>query len=236
MKLLIVDDDQKNIEAAMQAAKRFPEHEFKFLTSPSQALREMGDADYIITDLFFPPNKEEELACEYRLYRSKVADSPAFDEVVREYYQGDWDRATTKLLDTLEVMRDGTIRGPLERLIQTLETHGRDATDKRQILENLPPKQFPYGGVLMLRARALGKSCVLITDLHRHATNYTDSASATNGMILLLPLMEAGIITIKNAMEDGAGSMTYVGGHDLVEGTKENPDSWAKAIKKAIAQ
>lgn len=264
MKVLIVDDKRENLEAAKQAAMDFPEIEFEFLTSASQGLKRLEGpmVDGIITDLFFPPEQDEELLHEYRAYIQKVLRNPKFPDIVREFYWDDWEKANVKLEDTIQVMKEGNIRGPLAREIRRREARGFNLEAERSRLANLTETeepQYPYGGILMLRAKALCKRHVLITDLHRHAgIEIIDLEDSIDGRILLLPLVEEGVINLKEI--EGGGGLTYIGSGELLQhinpeeweqamtrmskeefkifrkNRKEQPASWAVAIKKALAQ
>lgn len=238
MKIIVADDSSKNLEAAKKAAKNFPELEFEFSSSASQALRKLRRADGIITDLFFPPEEDKKLNQEYQLYIERVINSPKFQEVIREYYDHDVQKAKDRLLDVLFVMQTGTIQRSLEQEIKycKLQNNNKMVQENQKRLKNIPPPQFPYGGAIMLRAKAAGKCLTLITDLHRHGMSLENSATIIDGMILLLPLIEKGIITIEQARWDGQGSTTYLGREELVGYGKENPESWAMAIRKALLQ
>jgi CheY-like chemotaxis protein len=61
LKVLVVDDNQANIEAAKLASKNFPQHEFLFATSANEAFKQIGNFDAVITDLFFPEKPCEEI-------------------------------------------------------------------------------------------------------------------------------------------------------------------------------
>ena len=256
MKILIVDDSTGNLAAAKEATKSFDEHEFIFTNSAREAIELLATADGIVTDLFFPPEIHAdggELDLAYAVYRSKTANNPVFDTVVREYYRGDQWHAEDRLTDALALMGDGTIREVIERLIESFE-HRRDhraAKEYRERLQNLPAPQFPYGGALMLRAKELGKRHCLVSNIHRHAGSYTNVANAVDAMVLLLPLMNEGIITVKQATDNGRGSLTYLGSSEIggaieEDGEwrkqhrgacgKEHPAVWIDALNRLLAQ
>lgn len=242
MKILIVDDSDKNLAAAQEAAKKFEkELEFEFTTSAGEALAKLERVDAIITDLFFPPEQNEELLRAYEEYIRKTAESPMFRKVVAEYYHYDYQEAKDTLQVNLAVMREGTIRAAVERASWLW----KDIKEYQEVLNNLPPAQFAYGGVLMLKAKRLRKKHVLVTDLHRHFWgnfwgNCRNHVRSVDGMIVLLPLMEAGIISIREATCDGWGSYTYIGRDRMYlngrEGGKENPEVWEEAIANCLAQ
>lgn len=259
-RIIVVDDKRENLEAAKQAAKEFPEIEFEFLTSASQGLRRLEDplVDGIITDLFFPPEQDEELLREYGSYIQKVRRSPKFPDIVKECYYDQWEKANKKVEDLVQVMKEGNSRAPLEREIKRQEAEGFNPEPLRTHLANLPEeRQFPYGGVLMLRAKALGKRHVLITDLHRHAGEFLDMEDAIDGWFLFLPLMEEEIMTLEEVdsdrgrayIGDGELSNVYSAEYERImrgksemtyemfrKGRKEQPAAWVLAIKKVLAQ
>ncbi|MFZ5932575.1 MAG: hypothetical protein ACOYT7_00600 [Patescibacteria group bacterium] len=246
MRILIVEDSTENLEAAKQAAVEFPEHEFSFTSSAKEAIVKMAEVDAVITDLFFPNEGHEdggELDMLYALYRSKMVDNPAFDEVVRSYYKGDESRANEKLADALGLLEDGTIRNAVKRLICFFEGEGNKewADMYRKKLKNLPRPQFPYGGAIVLKAKKIGKRICLVSDIHRHAESYKNAADAIDGMMLLLPLIGEGIISVEQATYDGRNSLTYLGSDEIAEtdkgrGEKSDAAVWAEAIRRILAQ
>lgn len=250
MKILVVEDKSENLEAAKRAVLQFSEVEFEFLTSASQALGKIGKVDGIITDLFFPQEYDEKLNQEYQFYIERFTNSSTiFQVVVDEFYGNDISQATERLQEVVQMMREGNIQLSLQRVIERVKSYGyKDeeflvATESvRKALEaSLSNPLFPYGAVLMLLAKAAGISHVLITDLHRHANRYQTHSDSIDGMILLLPLIEEGVMTVQQAIVDGDGSTTYVGKHGLVceepfTSGKENPKSWVRAIRKVLAQ
>ena len=56
MKILIVDDNDKNLAAAKKASEHFPEYKFIFTENAAEALSLIGngEVDAVITDFFFP--------------------------------------------------------------------------------------------------------------------------------------------------------------------------------------
>ena len=238
MRILIVDSKPYNIEVAKKAAKDFSEIKFEFLSSASQALKEISNTDGIITGFFFPPEPEEkeELASEYHFYINLATNSSLFTKVVNECYSGNWEIAKLKLNEAIQVMKSGTIRTPLLRVIGVLEARGDDATDHRHLLDTLPAPQFSYGGVIILRAKAEDKKHVLLTNLRIQATTYEDHYTSVDGICMLLPLIEKGIVTIEEVKLGGVRSTTYIGEQELVGMTKQNPNSWTKAIRKLTSQ
>lgn len=253
MKILIVDDNAENLNAAKEAAKKFPEHEFLFTNSAKKAASLIAKVSAIITDLFFPDenhNNKSKLAKYYDIYRTMMFGNKAYDEVVRKYYGGERRRAEEKREDVMAIMEDGTINRMVERLLQHFEKDGYQdgANEQREILKNLPSPQFPYGGALMLLAHDLGKKLCLVSDIHRHASVYRNAATAIDAMMLLLPLMNDPIITVEQAIYDGQDSLVYLGedeishvddvkkSRDWNRGSKTFPGVWAEAIRRILNQ
>lgn len=249
MRILIADDTIENLEAAKKAAINFPEQEFYFTNSAKEAMTQLAKVDAVITDLFFPDEGHEDgeaLDVSYSGYRSKMIESPALDEVVRNYYHGEKEKAEEKLENVLMFLEDGTIRSVIEGLILLFEERGglfdeRSANRFREVLRNLPAPKFPYGAALMLHAKNLERRCCLVSDIHCHAGECKNAPSAFDAMILLLPLIEEDIITVKQAMDDGRGSLTYLGEsevHALGKGRRGKNDSavWVEAITRILQQ
>src|SRR3989344_3802071 len=124
--ILIVDDTLENLEYARKAATEFPQHTFQFCSSASEALGQIRTHDALITDLFFPPEKDDTLLNKYHTYLMRVAESPSFEKVIGGYYDDNYERADKDFRDTLAVLQEGTFRVPLERLIKLYETPQRD--------------------------------------------------------------------------------------------------------------
>ncbi|MDO8569229.1 MAG: response regulator [bacterium] len=216
MKILIVDDTQANLEAAKKAAEEFKENEFVFVSTASEALRLMKGFDGLITDLFLPAEEDKDLNLAYFSYLRKVATSDNAHKFTAMAMGAS--NAGRALGETIEVMRSG-------------------------ISERSKTPQFPYGGVLMLKAKSLDLKHVLISDVHRHGTSHEDQATSVSAMAVLLPIIEEGIFTAKQAAEDGAGSKTYMGMEPLYKATrdseihgKENPMAWKVAITMVLNQ
>lgn len=247
MKIIIVDDTRENLEAAKVAATNFPEHEFVFFSSAKEAADKLEDCDALISDLFFPNenhNDGSNLDDLYTIYRSEM-DHPVFWQVVDHYYGGDWKRANGKLQDAVALLKDGTIKQAIERLIHFFYAKGDDwglekAKEYETRLESLPDQQFPYGGALILEAKKLGKALCLVSDIHRHAGEYKDAVGAIDAMTLLVPLMGAGVLTVEQVQFDGKGSLTYLGNDELYEiggrEKKTSPKIWVNAIKNCLSQ
>lgn len=246
MNILIVDDTAENLEAAKQAAANFTEHKFRFMNSAKEAAAAISEVDAIITDLFFPDEGHEDdgvLAALYLDYRCGVSYGQAFDQVEKEYYGGNQRQANWKLNDVLGLLEDGTMQKAIENLVEFFEGRGylRDqesAKKHRARLQSLPTPQFPYGGALMLCAKELGKRHCLVSDIHRHAGSYEDVSDAIDGMILLLPLIEKGVVSVKQATADGKGSLTYLGSDEIRQAgkRKSDPAVWAEAIRRTLKQ
>jgi len=246
MRILITDDTNENLEAARQAAKGFPEHEFVFSNSAKETVALLNTVDAVITDLFFPDENHygTDLGDAYESYCLEVRPSDIYEKVVEGYYSRDRDRANEALNNAIDLLCDGTIRGAIEGWINYYE-HGRyadkeRADEYRERLKSLPAPQFPYGAAVMLLAKELGKRHCLVSNIHSHQLECKDAASAIDGMILLLPLMSSNIISIEEARCDGDGSLTYIGGDEVYRRTKQrsknNPAVWAEAIRRILAQ
>lgn len=245
MKILVVEDNEKNMAAAKAVAGEFSEHEFRFTNSAKEASEILDGFDAVITDLFFPNEGHGDggmLGAAYALYQSMVAiESPAFEQVVWSYYRGERGRANEELANAIAFMEDGTIRRAVARLISLWEGWGKseeEISKYSKVLENLPVSQYPYGGALMLQAEGSSKRHCLVSDIHRHAGDYKDAPGAIDGMVLLLPLMEADIISVEQARLDGRDSLTYLGCDEIRRfgKVKTDPAVWAEAIRRVLAQ
>lgn len=248
MRILIVDDTKENLEAAKQASVNFPEHEFLFTNSAEEASVKIAEIDAIITDLFFPDENHANYEWErdgfvmsYNSFCERLGEAestPVFEEVVQKYYYNNHVEAEKKHFAALDLVYEGTICQALKDLIQAIERQGQDASELRERLNNLPAPQFPYGAALMLHAKKLGKNHCLVSNVHRHAGSHENAPSAIDGMVLLLPLMEASIISVEQAMYDGKDSLTYLGGDEIYRfgKGKDDPTVWAEAIRRTIQQ
>lgn len=226
-KFLIVDDTTENLDAAKEAAKQFPEHEFVFTNSATEALQQLPEVDGIITDLFFPSEGHQEsghpLNGPYSHFQEEAAGArhhAVFDQAVAcNNYGGDKLEAENDHRAMLDLINEGTIRGALELVIQKVQ-HWPPGMERRQQeliqeytekLHNLPELRFPYGAVLMLVADDMGKRHVLVTDIHRHAGGGEEpAANSSAGIVLLLPLAMRGIVTVEELLWDGKNSRTYM--------------------------
>jgi len=249
MKIIITDDSAANLKAAKNAAERFPEHEFVFTNNASKALDLIASADAIITDLFFPEEDHSAgtpLGDVYGKYCGKLQKDSTYLKVLREYYCGDSQRAEQKLKYAIGMAMDGTNKVALEGLVRSCEERGNYSglEGYRERLKNLSPAQFPYGGAVMLMAHRLRKKLCLVSDIHRHAGSYQDNAGSVDGMLLLLPLISKGIVSVRKVTYDGEGSLKYMGSDELssaIGGSpdgilKERPEVWVEAIRRVIAQ
>lgn len=248
MKFIVTDDTAENLNAAKEAAKKFPEHEFVFTSSAAEAIKLLPDTDGVITDLFFPPEGHLEhgnpLFFPYNKYEEGMIGAnhtPVFEQVVDQLnYDGDRRKAENNLHNAVGLVADGTIRTALEDLIRVVQGWGGDVSKYRERLQNLPAPQFPYGAAVMLAAKKAGKRHVLVTDMHRHAGDYTSASSAIDGLVLLIPLMAEGITTAEEVQWDGLYSTTYIASDRLrklagdVRPAKTSPAVWAEAIQMAV--
>ena len=251
MKILIADDTAENLEAAKKASKNFPEHEFFFTNLARKALKMLKNMDAVITDLFFSDeghNENDELSEAYQSYCSQIGKGAMFDEVYNYYYKSlGYNSAMRALKDTLLLLQDGTTRKIVENKISHYEKEGymEWADEQRKKLQNIPAPQFPYGGAIMLKAKELGKSHCLISDIHRHTQNGITAVSAADAMIILLPLVANKVLSFKEVEldggydkyndEDGKDSLFYMG-HDKIRMGKDDSVAWDQAIKKILAQ
>ena len=154
----------------------------------------------------------------------RVMFTETFDAVVTKYYREkgrDRRWAEDRLMDALDVIRDGNVRGTLSA------------------------PEFPYGAAIMLTAKETEKLHVLVSDIHSHHGNLTSPGSASDAidaMVLLLPLIAKGIITIGNAHFDGGDyygkyCQTYLGSDRIrklagdVKPGKTSSVPWTEAIR-----
>lgn len=253
MKILIADDATANMEAAKQAAAHFPEHEFIFTNSASEAFELLPSVDGVITDLFFKEDLTNSLIEVYETYTKMVQQSPMFSEVIEQMYQGDRLRAEQKLENVLYFLTKGTTKSVKSsavstRTISDLINSVGDPVEVQYIDENSAvAPEFPFGGLLMLKAKELGKFHCLVSNIHRHAGSYSDTASSLDAMVLLMPLMEKDVVTPKQTLFDGEDSLTYIGGDEINKIVKTNgdyPDGtgkehsyvWIEGIRRVLAQ
>jgi hypothetical protein len=250
MKILVVDDTKENLKTAKLASENFSEHEFTFLSSAKEAASVLSGFDAVITDLFFPREikrgETSQLKDWYKIYCSNVNKGAIFEQVCEGYssYKNNRVYADLSLEDTRSFLRNGTIRKILERMI-------RESDDPKYLetLRSLPPAQFPYGGAIMLFAKDLGKKLCLVSDIHRHRMRMNDAASSIDAIILLMPLVSAGILTVKQVGKDGTHSYddreenweecpTYMGMDAISHYGKSKTEVsvWEEAIKRIVSQ
>lgn len=222
MKIAIVDDTVVNLNAAWEAAKGFPEHEFVFFAKATQALKAIPNVDALITDLFFPEEPDKKLVCAYASYVGEVCvDNLSWHHVYFDYYAR-YSQSQEAILAKHQLgLRDGiTEEGKLGR-------------------------QFAYGGALMLTAKAAEKKACLVTNLHRHDREM-------DGVTALLPLISAGIASYEEVLYDGRDGGAVMGMEAIiwtalaahgeyereseVNTTKTNPAVWSEAIRRILAQ
>ncbi len=237
MKILIVDDTTANLEAAKQASFQFPEHEFVFTNSANEAFQMLPEIDAVITDLFFKEQATGELALEYQSYIQQVTPEALLSyKELAEYSE--------RMEASLEVLRTGT---PIEAIKETFLDEDpktfQEVMDKALKL----PQEFPLGGTIMVSAKKQGKLLCLVSNVHRHAGYYCDSTSSSAAVVLLVPLLE-NILTDDQLLDDGAGSLTYIGESEIgkydekIEGSewkrkgKTDPNVWTEAIHRVLAQ
>lgn len=231
MKLIIVDDVIENRNAAMEAVKKFPEHEFMFTSSAHEALGLLTHADGVITDLFFPREDEAGASEQYARYKNLMVQGeslPEFEDVVygRNYRGDDWKA-------------------------------GNQLKRATRFLDNEASRQLPYGAAVTIAAKQAKKIYVLVTDMHRHATGGDSVECGFDALAMLLPLMADGVVTAEEVQWDGAipqydekhyythslGSKFYIAsdrirklvGRDS-DLSKNSPVVWVEAIRMAIDQ
>lgn len=250
MKIIIVDDSAANLVAAKKASESFPEHQFIFFSQANEVIKALGSADAIITDLFFLDENHgdnKELGEAYGEYVARLQNDETYQKVVEEYYNWDIARAQEKFECVIGMATDGTRRVDIEQSIEWCKKKGDESGELRRYqreLKNLPPEQFPYGGAIILEAHKLGKKLCLISDIHRHAGSHRDNASSVDGMMLLLPLISEGVVSIHEATYDGEGSLKYIGndemyaaiGGEVLGILKERSVVWEEAIRRIMAQ
>lgn len=232
MKILIVDDDQKNLEAAKEAAKSWA-HEFEFINSAKKAEKIMASYDALITDFFFPVEKNFGLS-----YSIPSIDSPITQKVIGEYYSFHREEAELAYESVSDFLKTGSLESTITRLLHLPHLANISEIEKESYLRAAKhPPQFPYGGALMLRARQLKKAMCLVSDIHRHAGAFLSPTTALDGIILLIPLIAAEILTIEQAREDGEGSKVFMGWTELKKfgNNKKSPAVWIEAIKRVVS-
>lgn len=234
-KIIIVDDTNENLEAAKQAALQFPEHEFMFTTSANEAFKMLPSADAIVTDLFFKEIATGELASEYESYIEQVVPEKLLPyEMIADY---------SKRMDaSLEVLKTGIPENAIKNV-----NLGRGYEEQvSKMISELKP-EFPFGGAIMRSAKRQGKKLCLVSNVHRHASNHSNSTSSSAGVVLLAPLLED-ILTADQLLYDGEGSLTYMGGDEIYKHDKEIEEGkwqrtgktdvnvWVEAIRRLLAQ
>lgn len=234
-KILITDDTTANLEAAKQAALQFPGLEFVFTNSANEAFEMLPNVDAVITDLFFAENATGDLASAYQSYIDQVKPELLLShERLADY--------TKKMEINLEIMQTGNPKRFIEKNpIGDPERHAK----RLQKLSELS-NEFPFGGTIMVSAKQKGKSLCLVSNVHRHAGSYSDSASSAAAVVLLAPLL-GDILTADQLLYDGKNSLTYMGGDEIEKYDekigdtwdktgKTDPKVWAEAIRRVLAQ
>ena len=208
MKILIVDDAQKNLKAAKLAANGFPEIEFEFLSSASQALKKIEGADRIITDLFFPPEEDEELTKEYSFFVDRISKSPKLEEVVEKYYSLRTDLDMEKSFqNTLKLMREGT-----QFLYGGVLMLRAKAQGKHHVLITNLHKHATYCTDL---ANSIDGMIVLLPLIEESIISVEQAMSDGRGSLTYV----------------GEDELLFGGG-----GSKESPRAWEKALIKLLNQ
>ncbi len=262
MRILIADDTLANLEAAKEAVKGFSEHEFVFTSSASDALSLIESVDAVITDLIFPAEEcSAELTHAYAKYvrRMKVDKySLLGKKLIFGYYRGDVKMYERKLKETIEFVKNGNVCAAVENVRDLYTDEPEKFARFTHLIGQLSlRKEFPYGGAIMLQAKLAKKRFCLVTSVHSHscfgADEMTDISVALNGVLLMLPLIKAKVMSFHEATRDGRTEEypsddlseihrnTYMGeslindcgGED--EG-KASPSVWAEAIRKVLAQ
>ena len=214
--ILIADDTTANLNAAKEAALQFPQYEFSFTSSAKEAIEMIVASDAVITDLFFEEEVAGSIAESYGDYIAAVQESPMFTAVVKRFYNGNIPEAKGKLEQVLGLLSEGKPSIAMEELAAMFDKQNNPASAagvRGRLLALVP--QFPFGGALMLKANSLKKPHCLVSNIHRHAGITRDAASSTDAMILLMPLMEAGVATVEQVLFDGKDCLTYIGEDEI---------------------
>ncbi len=235
MKILVVDDNPKNLDAAREASKEFPAHEFQFVSLASVALKMLPEVDGVITDFFLEPEDDEELNKMYAEYIEK-ANTINLSDCNSEKKHNE---------TAIHVLKNGNIVSKLSEE----ELTRRDEWMKGEggcYLERYESR-CGYGGVIMLRQLGRFKRCVLVSQLHSHASWGTDNEHSVWAWYVLSPLTrpyrsgnDEGPLSRKDIEEDGLHGLHYIGENSMPGGFggkgKTNPVTWVRAIAKLIAQ
>jgi len=235
-KILIADDTTANLDAAKEAAALFPEYEFVFTNSANEAFQMLPNVDAVVTDLFFKEEATGDLAAAYQLYVEQVKPELLLPHERLADYAKDMEAS-------LEVLRTGM---PKEAIRKVFSRFASVSAEKIESEIAKLQKEFPLGGTIMVSAKEQGKRLCLVSNVHRHAGGYSDSASSAAAVVLLAPLLEV-ILTADQLLYDGGGSLTYLGGDEIRkydeknEGThdkkgKTDPAVWTEAISRVLAQ
>lgn len=214
-----------------------------YVPRAGDALGLMGKADIVLSDLLFKGNDEKTHPKYLDYLREIIPSGAAFKNVLKNYYKNDIQRTDESLNKTLNALRTGTVDpAEIKRRIENIKNSqfGLDI-DKFDMYTHLlsdietgkAEPEFAYGGPLMLEANRLRKPSVLVTSLHRHASDGSSVATSIDGVIALLPLIESRVITYKGAVDDVderyAGAL--FGG-----GNKDSSKGWRVALAKGILQ
>lgn len=222
MKILIVEDNKENMKAAEEAVKKFKLHDFEFSLFAKTAFKKIEEVEGVITDLFF---KEEKIA-DYDKFVSvveKARNTKTIRNMLEEKYYNNKSYCG-------EVLNDGDYR-----IAKKIDA----AFDKAiMLLKNgTHREEFALGGCLMIKAKQLEIKSCLVSTIHHHSCNMGEESAFGDGVIILIPLIEAGIITVDDATGDGYLSNNYIGGDTVCSlGKKNNPKTWEKAIERLIKQ
>lgn len=231
MKILIVDDTEANIEAAKAACTEMRDDNFIFASTATEALERLPEVDGIITDLFFlgenHQDKNSPLFLPYQDFSHEMARAGRDFDLFGSYFRDSDMNQRQSWEYVSEMINHGTFKESIKKL---LRWYPEDQSYK-DLLENPPAPQFPYGIVLMLEAVKQGKGRVLISDIHRHAGGFKTAQSAVDGVMLLALLIERKIITLDEAIYDGKGSRHYIGRDELERKRKTDPEPWTKAVR-----
>lgn len=220
MKILVVEDNEKNVIAAKEAAAQFSNHEFQFVANAEDALTNLDWADGVITDCFLPKASVNHGELWWGLRKAVWGiDAPALSN-------SDSYRELCKYVGELQMAKQAT---------ETLGLVG-------EALMREGKSVLPYGLVIMTNAHRAGKKTVMITDLHRHATNHGE-AKEYSGYVLLPCLADEGILTVEDIKRSDGPH--FVGSHVVgrycyrcegLQSGKEKKEPWTEAIKRLLSQ
>ena len=232
MEILVFEDSQENISVAKQAAEGYKQHNFVFVSKAREAMAKLqsGDVNGLVTDFFAPiePEMENEWAKYLNPFRVYLKYISYDDHKGDAGYLNDWLKDRSVWLRVIEDIDDPdfyfyVLHYKVEEVSNILG----------EIMRNGDPylKEFHgYGGALMLEAQKQNIPSVLLTDMHRHGTE----TNPMNGMLLLTPLVDAGITTHGEIQSVKGPHILLSSGRDGK--SKTDPKRWEEAIDLLLSQ